>query len=210
MANFPPIVERWRPYFARELPDWPGDFVLAWIEMESGGKPNAQSRLDERGLSQISPDARVTIGMSSADWAYLLTPESSSSFDPNRNVALAALSMRYIRKQADRWRAKYGINWSGHDYWASVKLYHGLPVILRDGWGAYVTAHGGSAPPTWADMAGWLRSTGWSYGGFTATRISQILGNAERAARFLPASLGQTMIILALVGAVALAWYKWR
>lgn len=75
---FPEPVERWRNLVASVFQPWNVDYVLAIIQCESYGNPDATGAAGERGLLQIHP-----------------IHGSLSTYDPAGNIAAAWIISNY-------------------------------------------------------------------------------------------------------------------
>jgi hypothetical protein len=203
---FAAAVERWRPAVVKYAADWPTDYLLAWIARESGGGASHggwHTSLDERGVLQVHPATAKDLGFTAEEWSYLSLFPGEEGFELDKHFRISAKVLPYYRRLADQRLAANGVSWSGRDYYTFAKLLHGLPVIARDGLKAFAAA-AGRAPSSWAEWAGWLRSTGWSYGAWNAGRISEILTNAESVGGFAPVSSGGGVLALAVLALVLL------
>lgn len=112
------LTERWRKPLAK-IADWvPVDFLLAWIDVESNGKPETISTLGERGLFQVHPDEKDVLRLSDIDFQDLTS-----------NLALAlktgVLQAKTFAYYTKRFLADVGAEWHGRDFWKLVKLHHG-------------------------------------------------------------------------------------
>lgn len=194
-----PLVERWRLYAQRYLPNAPTEFILAWIQHESDGKMNTRTSLDERGILQIHPSEAKGMRLPTADFNFLLT-----GTDMDRHFRIGAAFVRYKQRQADQQLARNATYFSGHDYWTYVKLGHGLPIIQSKGLADFRAANGRS-PTSFAEFATWLRQTGWSYKSWSASRISQIVANAEAIGNWAGGKLSPTAV--AVAAALTYGWF---
>lgn len=166
--------------------------------------------MDERGVLQIHPSTAKDIGISDADFAYLNVMPGQSGFDFDRHYHISSLMLIYYRKLAVRKLEERGVDFTGRDFYAIVKLLHGLPAIVTAGLDAFIAAHG-HTPSSWSEWAGWLRASGWHYGDWDGDRVSEILHNAEVVAGFAPDDgLGLLGGLLALGVGAGLGWLAWR
>lgn len=200
-----PKVERWRPYVRRYLSGVPEDFVLAWIYHESGGRPGVRTSLDERGVLQIHPSEAQGMGLSTADFDFLLKGEKDTGYSADEHFRVSAKLVRYKEKSAKRYMTDLGMTFSGRDFWTLVKLAHGLPAIIVQGGKAFLAAHD-RPPGRFTEFAAWLRFSKWTYKGWGTSRIDTILRNAENAGRWAPENLGLGLLV---VGA-GLWWLLFR
>jgi len=214
-------VERWRPFVRKYLPHAPEDFILAWIQHESNGNPRRRTTdLDERGILQIHPEEAASMGLTAAEWAYLLKGPGDSNYSADTHFRLSTRLIHHREETVQRYMRVRGFQFTGEDYWTAVKLVHGLPAILDQGAKAFIAANS-YAPSTFAALAGWLRDTSWSYRNaegktWSAARVSEILSNAESAGRWARSTptrtpgagplIGVAALMIGLVGVLAL-WY---
>ena len=145
------LTTRWRKRVAPLARGVPLDFVLAWIDRESDGKPETVSKLGERGLFQVHPDER--------DWLLALTPAQFAALtDPAQQDAAIKIGMRLVRKYAmyaRRYLTEVGAEWHGRDFWQLVKLFHGAFALPPYGLRAFAAANG-RGPVGWDEFRTWL------------------------------------------------------
>jgi hypothetical protein len=202
------LVERWRGYVAKYLSDAPEDFILAWINEESGGNPKDRTALDERGIMQVMPSEATDMGMSPVDFDFLLLGDGDPGYDPDRHFQISTKLVRYKQRVADAYLKKFGVDFSGQDYWTFVKLVHGLPSIAHDGMAAFVAANG-HEPASFDDFANWIRFTNWTTGGRSPDNVSHIIQNAQDAGAWAGGSdtdLMPWIVGLGLLGTAYLVW----
>jgi len=103
------------------------DALARWAGIESGGNPHALSKkLGERGLLQTMRESAVKAGGEALWTRYgASTPEADAVVVPD-SITL----YRYAEGLANRdsWPGK----WGGIDRTWRAKLYHGLPLLLRE------------------------------------------------------------------------------
>lgn len=176
MASFPTMVERWRGLVGAAAPEIPTDFLLAWIKKESGGKVGARSSLDERGLFQIHPSSVSTIGLTPNQWALQAGTDETAA---KEQIRAGVVHVRQHRTRADGLLKKYGVHWSGSDYWKFVKLGHGLPLAQSKTLELF-KAEKNRAPWSWGefDAAGRKYAAQGKYGGWS-TVVPKVLTNAN-------------------------------
>jgi hypothetical protein len=180
---FSPLVERWRPFVKKYTPNIPEDFVLAWIDEESGGgTPGGwYTDYDERGVLQIHPKTRINMKMSDEDWNYINLFTDSPSFDFDKHYAISSKALNYTVRSATS--ALRGVNFTGADFWTTVKVMHGLPTIIWIGLGDFKIANK-RVPTSWNEFASWLRTAQWTIKPYKPERIGEILDNAEYAGKY--------------------------
>jgi hypothetical protein len=203
-AQYPPLVERWRPYIRRLAPEIPEGFALVWIARESGGRPSSRSKLDERGLAQVHPGEATAIGLTPEEWGGLALGEGAPGYSAELHARAAVALMRRCVVYAGAKMRAAGVTWpsSSPDAWAMTKLVHTLPAMLR-GLGDYVRANH-APPPSWGAWAEWMQEH-WAWPGYSPARIKQLLANAAAPARAVGELGGAPHVPVALVALVALA-----
>lgn len=148
---FASSVERWRGLMRQYGSEIPPNFLLAWIDHESDGRPHVQTHLDERGIFQIHPSEAESLGIPSSQFDALLTespPPSSGAL----NVTLGLKMVRMYMKRADARLREVGASWGrGRSYWTFVKLHHGSPLVAKESILAF-KARRGRAPYDWDEL----------------------------------------------------------
>lgn len=170
-----PALRAWRPIIASLLPSSLDlDFVMKWIEVESGGNPCAVGSFKQRGpdghprelgIAQFyNPDDLVRIKLTGDQLRAYCIPETQKLSRPltaeeMRQQAQATIDLiLYCRQRAIRDLEGVGAPmneaWSqrGRDFYALIKLQHGLPVIPKKGFPA-VTKLLGRPPANFAEFS---------------------------------------------------------
>lgn len=154
MSNTSPIrssARQWLPailpYAKRQQID--PEYVLKWIDIESGGNPCAVGNINSKGPDGHPREMGIAQFYNPDDLNYLkITGSALRAYcKPGTNQMSRALSSAEIdeqakatiglinkcRSSATRDLARIKASWSPIDYWALVKLQHGLPGISRSG-----------------------------------------------------------------------------
>ena len=207
-----PLTARWRSFADRYSTPGGSDFVLAWINLESGGDPSSKGSAagGEKGIMQVSLDEATDMGMPSDDFNFLSVPETSSSYDPDKHYSISEQLIRFHDTQASNLLAKLGIQFSGTDYWSVVKLLHGLPSIANLGLPAFMKDNGGNPPASFGDFINWANTTGFAAPGFTHDRTMEILNHSANVGSFGQDSFGFTTLLILGGAAWFLYEYVWK
>jgi hypothetical protein len=222
---FRPTVEQWRSLIQRLAPDLPIEFVLAWIDHESGGNPCSTgvttAAMFEAGIAQTNHPSDNIFGATAEQLRTMCSGQTQvrPMTDAERllHAQVAVNAIRAFKQRAQQRLAAVGASWpeSSIDFWNFVKLGHGLPAMQVDLM-RQITSSLGRPPRSWDEYRGIVMAM--SPGQFPASlvrfatapsvrglqnRIADVLVNAETAGKHGGGiSLG---IGLALVGAGALA-----
>jgi hypothetical protein len=163
-GGYPPAVERWRPLVAELARGIDVDFLLTWIQLESGGNPCATGIADkEAGLFQTYHPADDRHG---ATFEALRTACAPGQQTANRRLTDAeqrlqvssglALARACLDVAQSALKA-IGASWSARDRCCLAKLVHALPAYVYRFPAAYVSARG-RVPAGWGDFRAWVRS----------------------------------------------------
>lgn len=172
MATFRALPELWRKYFVVAAPDIPTDFLVAWIDKESGGNMCNWTgpAYREAGIFQLmpakngAPDAGSGSNVEIAGTTYealrsACVPDASNVFshDPSLEEKQVQVDsgIRYVRwcmDQARKALAAVGATWdeTSADFWKMVKLAHTLPSLF--GGLATAAAALGHPPANWQEF----------------------------------------------------------
>lgn len=119
------LTERWRGNVDPLAGGIPTNFLLAWINIESDGKPQTVSPIGERGLFQIHPtDERPDLGLSMKQFIALTN-------DADAGIRVGIQLVNNYAAKAKALLAEVGTEWQGPDFWWLVKLYHGGGAVPR-------------------------------------------------------------------------------
>lgn len=208
IAGFPAAVERWRPLLERYAAGTgiPVNFLLAWIQRESGGNPCSWTTLRESGVFQLMyPDNLVTAGVTEPELRAACVPNTSQAARP-LTAAEADVQVRsgiqYVRAMVAEARQKLaaaGVAWpeTSSSFWAFVKLQHAYPGPSL-GWLTASKAILGRPPASFAE----LRSTISGY--------ASVLDNAAWVGAYGEGGAGSPLGALLLAGGAVLLYYLWE
>jgi hypothetical protein len=174
---FRATAEAWRSDFEFAALDMPTDFLIAWIDVESGGNAcnyTTSTGSVEAGIWQLMSPGNMQTAQTTIAEQHPSPPCASGA---NSFVARSGLSdaqadlqikpgLRYVRACRDLARAqlaKYGYDWSERDwsFWAMVKMVHVAPAALGPmlQWG--INANGGTPPADWDAMMVGVPTGSW-------------------------------------------------
>lgn len=232
MATFRASTEQWRPLLARMAPDLPVDFLLGWIDEESGGNicslgiPGV-----EAGLFQTFHPSDDKFGASFSQLRPACSGQSlTRPLTTDEQVLQAQVGINKVSFMRDRARqtlAAVGAVWleASTDFWNWVKLGHGLPAMQADLM-QQITRELGRAPRTWNEFKDLVLSrpadnfppsllpfsNSPSVRG-RQNRIADVLANAEEAGQFggvAGLSMTTGVALLAFAGAAGVLVYLWK
>lgn len=230
MATFRPSTEQWRPLVARMAGDLPVDFLMAFIDEESGGNVCSLGIPGvEAGLFQTFHPSDDRQG---ATFSQLRTACSGSSLvreltsdEAQLQVQVGMNKVRELRERARATLRAVGATWleASTDFWKWVKLGHGLPAMQADLM-RQISGSLGRAPRTWDEYKDLVLSLpansfpqsliGFSNAASTRgrqNRIADVIANAEQAGQFGglgSMTTGAALIAVAAAGLVLV--YLWR
>ncbi len=128
------------PLLNKYLGDIPLDFLLGWVEKESGRQIGSLTNLCERGYFQNHPEESMTLSLD----------HDRLSTDPEYSVKGGIELVKRYKKRVEKLSESFGFAKEGDLFWGIVKLLHWLPkgvnVILKD-----IRQHGFKAT-TWSEF----------------------------------------------------------
>jgi len=124
-----PHAMSWASYFA-DVGETPAvaDALSRWAGIESGGDPTVVSTLGERGLLQVGVHTRAEGGITDADWADLINPDTL----PNTHARIGAQYARWLYTRALKHLSNSTTDPVGQTWFAY--LYHQRPKDFTE-WG---------------------------------------------------------------------------
>jgi len=137
-------TERWRKKLERVATWVPVDALLAWIDTESGGRPNVTTSLGERGLFQVHPAEVEMLGLTNDEFMRLTT-------DTDLALRVGVKQAKLYARQAKKDLAKVGTDWHGRDFWKLVKLYHGAFGMPSSALNAFARINK-RGPENWSEL----------------------------------------------------------
>lgn len=172
ISPFRDSAEAWRSLVIQLAGDLPTDFMIAWIDTESGGNPCSYTSLRESGISQLMyPDNLNTANTTEAAQhpvppctAGIQTTASYSSLTPaQQNVQVQAMVtyVNAMRANAHAQLTAVGASWdeSTGDFWKLVKMNHVAPATIPPALQAATNATG-SPPADWATFSTYASGNG--------------------------------------------------
>lgn len=164
--QFPAPVEAWRSLIEQKADgsDLPIDFLLAWVQHESGGNPCSLGIPGvEAGIAQTYHPDDDRFGATFDELRAACVAETQKLARPltaaEKGLHVTSL-VAYVKNARDVTRkqiAGAGITWpeSSPDFWNLVKLRHALPA-----WGASYLGPCGDAlgrpPSSWGEFREWI------------------------------------------------------
>ncbi len=135
---FKASAEQWRPLFQKYAPDLPQDFLIAWLNNESGGNPCALGIPGvEAGIFQTYHPADDRYGatfdqLRAGCSGQTLVDPSAVDYDLQARHGLNYVRGKIAAAQTHMFAA--GVNWpmSSSDFWIGVKQEHALPCVMSD------------------------------------------------------------------------------
>jgi len=129
----------WRDLLASTAPDLPTERLLAWIQEESAGFPQALGSRYEVGIGQIDLQDGPKYG-GTTDSLHTNFCASATSQTRVRDLTddeeqlqvdcFVAMARDYLgRAQSEI--SSVNASWSDDDTWCMVKLFHALPILPR-------------------------------------------------------------------------------
>jgi hypothetical protein len=223
-GSYPPAVERWRRLVIELANGINVDFLLTWIQHESGGNPCATGIPNkETGLFQsyhphddrhgATFEALRAACLPGKQTAHRPLTEAEERLQVSAGIAL----VRACMKAAMSTLKAIGAQWSTRDRYCLTKLVHALPAYVYRFPKAFADRHG-RPPASWAEFRAWVRSLSddeviaidrgvrpWA----SVAQRDRLFGNAERTGYAVSQGQPRYMVAEAVRGPVAsdgLAW----
>jgi hypothetical protein len=156
---FSPRVEVWRPLAAQFTADAPTDFLLDWIEKESGGNRcnlTTSAGFPEVGLFQLDPGNMREAG---TDQDALRAGCDGQNDVGTANDQLVAMStgvdyIKALKALAHQKLSNLGVDWSEGDpgFWSLVRLQHAAGESAVDSWLNIAATNLGRGPQNWDEF----------------------------------------------------------
>jgi len=215
-------VEQWRSLLVERSAGTglPIEFLLAWINSESGGNQCVSSGMAgiEAGIWQTYHPDDDRFGLTYAqNRAACSGSKLTRALTQAEKVAIVDAGLKYIANRRDRARTALhdiGANWSesSSDFWMLVKLHHVLPAYYRF-LPAYKSKQG-RAPSSWREFRRWVE--GLSVGEFvglvpaaerwsSAAQRARLFNNAEHIGQHGGGAIAGGMVSLDLALLLGLA-----
>jgi hypothetical protein len=200
-GRYPPTVERWRPLVTELANGIDVDFLLTWIQHESGGHPCATGIPNqETGLFQTFHPHDDRHGATFKTLRAACLPGKHTAHRPltdaeqRLQVSVGIKLARACLNTATSTLSAIGAQWSTRDRYCLAKLVHALPAYVYRFPKAYAVKHG-RPPATWAEFRAWVRSLSdddviaidravrpWA----SIAQRDRLFGNAEQTGRAVP------------------------
>ena len=138
LVPFRSSAEQWRSRFVALAPDLPIDFLIAWLDKESGGNPCSTGIPGvEAGIFQTFHPADDRFGATFVELRagcsgnFIVDP-SAINFDLQASHGIAFVRSKVGIAQAHM--AASGVSWpqSSSDFWKGVKQEHALPCVMAN------------------------------------------------------------------------------
>ena len=105
------------PLLKKYASDIPAEYLLGWIEVESGAKLGDLTKICERGYFQVHPEESQALGLD----------HDRLSTDPAYSVEGGLTLVRKYASAVTRLAAQLGVNAQGDLFWGLAKLQHWIP-----------------------------------------------------------------------------------
>jgi len=163
-VKYPPAVERWRPLVTELANGIDVDFLLTWIQHESGGNPCATGIPNkETGLFQSYHPYDDRHGATFEELRKACDPGKQTAHRPltaaeqRIQVSTGIALVRACMDVATRTLYSIGARWSARDHYCLAKLWHALPAAVYRFPLVYAVKHK-RPPSSWAELRTWVRS----------------------------------------------------
>jgi hypothetical protein len=197
LSPFRGTAEDWRPLAETMAGDIPIDFIIAWIDKESGGNPCNETpdpNLREVGIGQWCSAGDCADNLTMAGSTYAAqhpsppcvqganTYATYGMLTPQQQTDQMQALVTYInaaRSRVDDLLSAAGTIWidNGEDYWKLVKMIHALPGAIASGLAA-CTAATGQPCNDWDGFSSAARGI-WGTTAKGLKRINDVLANAN-------------------------------
>jgi len=170
LVSFRASAEAWRSLVVANARGLPIDFLIAWVNYESGGNPAALGAITEVGIFQVDMQSGPQFGGDVNTLHRNFAPHASSTATRPLTAAekllqvTSGIAMVESYRKASRAKlSAVGADWpeGSSDFWCLVKMHHGLPALPRDFLPAFKRAHG-RAPATWDEWNRWMNSLSYA------------------------------------------------
>lgn len=169
------LTERWRKPITPYAQWVPVDFLLAWMDIESNGKPAEVSEIGERGLFQVHPDEQQMLGISDENFQNLTT-------DYGLALKYGVLEAMKYAIYAKRALANVDVEWHGRDFWKLTKLFHGAFSIPSATLQAF-KAENHRGPATWNELQTWALNAAAQKDPILSSRVRALIPKTFRNAQ---------------------------
>lgn len=212
-SDFPASVEQWRSLLEQNAGDLPINFLLSWIQNESGGYPCDYSSYHETGIFQLMPPDNTRDAGTTED--ALRTACASGSSQAARQLTSDELLLQvttgvtYVnheRAVAHQILDQIGVDWpeSSADFWSLVKLHHTVGGGTLNTWMSQAIQNLGHAPTSWNEFVSNVPSSDASNKWLPFAAKIGAFGEGGGSSLTNSGVLVGVFVIAALIGAFAL------
>jgi hypothetical protein len=152
-------VEAWRPLADAYAADAPADFLLSWIDTESGGNRcnlTTGAGFPEVGLFQLDPGNAAVAGVDQSRLQANCAGQVDRGTDADREFAMAS-GVEYVKALKILAHARLqavGTDWdeSTPDFWSLVRLQFSAGGGATEKWLGQAAQALGRGPANWAEF----------------------------------------------------------